>query len=350
MAELERCITVVRRFLESNDSSVRRSAAQALDDLAACFSPEFKQPALPGSPNNALRKIFTPAKKALDSIAYAKAIPQALSIASLPSVNIQYRPAPRAPTAAQTLTTLMIKRIGDLHTQKNSEYREAVDSALSTAMRALGLHALLDTLPLNLKPEDRSAGREFRAYLPQMAESAGRSSEAKVWSVLVAQARADLPGYCAGATDLKEGLSQQFRALLLQLLYMQSELLPSILRALKTLVESNILRAESKEFTLGAISKWWDGERRAPVHAGRELAGRAAQHLRQRAARLAQHDWRLRMVVQAPARCELDQLYNDSARLSKIASGAREEVLKDSFLSPGTFGCDRILAAEMDYV
>ena len=91
--------------------------------------------------------------------------------------------------------------------------------------------------------------------LQQKAETAGRSSEAKVWSVLVAQVWAGLPGYCAGATDLKEGLSQQFSALLSQLLYTQSELRPSILRALKTLVESNVSRADSEECTHGAITK-----------------------------------------------------------------------------------------------
>ncbi|KAI5890624.1 rRNA processing protein RRP12 [Schizophyllum commune H4-8] len=282
--ELTHAWKVVWRSLESDDTSVRRSAAQALDDLAACFSPEFIEPALSGSPDVALRKIVTQAEKALDSIAYAKAIPEVLSIASSLLVNLQYRPAPGAPTAAQTLVMPMIKHIGDLRTQKNFEYKEAADSTLSTAMRVLGPHVLLETLPLNLEPEDRSAGREPRAYLlpllnqphpsplshfgsyfvplsermfdlQQKAETAGRSSEAKVWSVLVAQVWAGLPGYCAGATDLKEGLSQQFSALLSQLLYTQSELRPSILRALKTLVESNVSRADSEESAPGAISK-----------------------------------------------------------------------------------------------
>ena len=64
-------------------------------------------------------------------------------------------PAPGAPTAAQTLMMPMIKHIGDLRTQKNFEYKEAADSTLSTAMRVLGPHVLLETLPLNLEPEDR---------------------------------------------------------------------------------------------------------------------------------------------------------------------------------------------------
>ena len=40
--------------------------------------------------------------------------------------------------------------------------------------------------------------------LQQQAESAGRSSEAKVWSVLVGQTWAGLIGYCWGTPDLKE--------------------------------------------------------------------------------------------------------------------------------------------------
>ncbi|KAL1743842.1 armadillo-type protein [Schizophyllum fasciatum] len=274
--ELTHAWKVVWKSLESDDASVRRAAAEALDDLAACFSPEFIEPALSGSPDVALRKIVAQTEKALDSLAYAKAIPEVLSVASSLLLNLQYRPGPGAPTAAQTLLMPMIKHIGDLRTQKNFEYKEAADATLSTAMRVLGPHVLLDTLPLNLEPEDRSSGREPRAYLlpllnqphpsplshfvqyfvplsermfdlQQKAEAAGRSSEAKVWSVLVAQVWTGLPGYCAGATDLKEALSQQFSALLSQLLYTQSELRPSILRALKTLVESNVSRAASED-------------------------------------------------------------------------------------------------------
>ena len=37
----------------------------------------------------------------------------------------------------------------------------------------------------------------------QTAEAGGRASEAKVWSVLVAQIWNGLPGYCHGTVDLK---------------------------------------------------------------------------------------------------------------------------------------------------
>lgn len=40
--------------------------------------------------------------------------------------------------------------------------------------------------------------------LQQTAESEGRQSEAKVWSVLVGQVWAGLVGYCYAPVDLKE--------------------------------------------------------------------------------------------------------------------------------------------------
>src|SRR5882762_3321013 len=42
--------------------------------------------------------------------------------------------------------------------------------------------------------------------LKQKAETEGRQSEAKVWSVLVAQIWAGLAAYCSGSPDLKEVL------------------------------------------------------------------------------------------------------------------------------------------------
>jgi ribosomal RNA-processing protein 12 len=84
-----------------------------------------------------------------------------------------------------------------------------------------------------LEPADRKAGGEARAFLLPLlppphpsplghfvsyfvpltermfdlqstAESDNRQSEAKVWSVLVAQIWAGLPGYCWGTPDLKQ--------------------------------------------------------------------------------------------------------------------------------------------------
>jgi hypothetical protein len=40
--------------------------------------------------------------------------------------------------------------------------------------------------------------------LQQTAEADGRASEAKVWSVLIAQIWTGLPGYCYGSSDLQQ--------------------------------------------------------------------------------------------------------------------------------------------------
>jgi ribosomal RNA-processing protein 12 len=95
--------------------------------------------------------------------------------------------------------------------------------------------------------------------LQQKAELEGRQSEAKVWSVLIAQIWAGLASYCAASPELpKVGVfSVQFKPwltslksfplafseLLSQLLYTQTELRPSILKALKVVVESNVALA-----------------------------------------------------------------------------------------------------------
>lgn len=74
----------------------------------------------------------------------------------------------------------------------------------------------------------------------QTAETANRPSEAKVWSVLVAQIWAGLAGYCHSPPDLTTVLGPGFAVLLSQLLYTQPELRPAVLRALKVLVESSV--------------------------------------------------------------------------------------------------------------
>jgi ribosomal RNA-processing protein 12 len=73
----------------------------------------------------------------------------------------------------------------------------------------------------------------------QQADDGGRASEAKVWSVLVSQIWAGLVGYCYGGGDISKALTPEFSQLLSQLLYSQDELRPAVLKALKTLVESN---------------------------------------------------------------------------------------------------------------
>lgn len=81
----------------------------------------------------------------------------------------------------------------------------------------------------------------------QQAEEGERASEAKVWSVLVSQIWAGLVGYCHGGGDIGKALTPEFSQLLSQLLYGQEELRPAVLKALKTLVESNVALASDDE-------------------------------------------------------------------------------------------------------
>jgi ribosomal RNA-processing protein 12 len=98
--------------------------------------------------------------------------------------------------------------------------------------------------------------------LQQNAESESRQSEAKVWTVLIAQIWAGLPGYCWPKADTQEvakpSLSQSlftnlliifpstqafttaFSQMLSQILYTQVELRSFVLRALTILVDSNV--------------------------------------------------------------------------------------------------------------
>ncbi|KAG6920273.1 hypothetical protein DXG01_005042 [Tephrocybe rancida] len=269
--ELAKVWKTIWSFLESSDPSTRKAAAQSLDTLCRSFTPTFISSALRDqSSNTPLRNIITQTSKALDSLAYARAMPELLSVISSMIANLRYRPGSRSsPTAAEALLLRIIEHVGKLRVQKGFEFKEAADATLATAMRILGPQVLLQLLPLNLEPSDREAGREPRAYLLPLltqphpspmshfvsyfvplsermfdlqstAEAEGRASEAKVWSVLVAQIWAGFVGYCHSPPDLKEALTPSFSQLLSQLLYGQPELRPAVLRGLKVLVETNV--------------------------------------------------------------------------------------------------------------
>ncbi|KAF8070663.1 armadillo-type protein [Lyophyllum atratum] len=245
-------------FLESSDASTRKASAQSLDVLCRCFTPALISAALRDKESKStLLKLINQTMKALDSLAYAQC----------------YAPAAICP---ESLLLPLIEHIGELRIQKGFEHKEAADATLATAMRILGPEVLLRVLPLNLEPSDRQAGREPRAYLLPLlsqphpsgmshfvsyfvplsermfdlqltAEAEDRSSEAKVWSVLVAQIWSGFVGYCHGTPDLKESLTPSFSQLLSQLLYGQPELRPAVLKALKVMVESNVSLAAPKD-------------------------------------------------------------------------------------------------------
>ena len=83
----------------------------------------------------------------------------------------------------------------------------------------------------------------------QEAEDNGRSAEAKMWGVLVAQIWAGLPAYCYAPREgeLGKALTPGFGQMLSGVLYGQPELRAPVLRALRTLVESNVALVKGDE-------------------------------------------------------------------------------------------------------
>ncbi|KAG2015784.1 hypothetical protein CC2G_009019 [Coprinopsis cinerea AmutBmut pab1-1] len=259
-------------FLESTETGIRQATALALVKVTTCFSEDWVLADVQNSGKSTVHRIVAQATDALDSISYSRAIPDVLTVIAALVQGLRHRATRQSPSAAETVLSPLIKKIGDLRTQKTFEFKENADAVLGVAMHVLGPEVLLNLLPLNLDPAARQAGEEPRAFLlpllgqphpsplrhfvtyfvplseqmfdlQQKAESAGRHSEAKVWSVLVGQAWSGLVGYCWGTPDLKESLDATFSQLLSQLLYGQPELRPAILKALRTLVDSNTAMA-----------------------------------------------------------------------------------------------------------
>ncbi|KAH9485194.1 Ribosomal RNA-processing protein 12 [Psilocybe cubensis] len=267
----------VWNFMDSTDVGVRKATSEALCSISSCFSSTLISAAVSDKDGSStIRKIVAQVSKALDSLQYARAIPEILSVISAFITNLQVRSSKTSPTATELLLMPLIVRIADLRISKGFEHKEAADSTLSVAMRILGPEVLLGTLPLNLEPGDRKPGSEPRAFLlpllaqphsshlshfvsyfvplsermfdlQQKAETEGRQAEAKMWSVLVGQIWAGLSGYCIGTANLKESLSTGFSQLLSQLLYGQPDLRVSILKALKIMIDSNLVLTEATE-------------------------------------------------------------------------------------------------------
>ncbi|KAK7692600.1 hypothetical protein QCA50_004232 [Cerrena zonata] len=276
-------------FMESTDTSVRKAVAQSLDSLAECFTPSLVSAAAKEKDSNesksTLKRIISQTEKAFDSLAFARYTPELLLVISSLISNLRFRSSGRtSPTAAEELLLPLIKKIAEMRVQKSFEYKETADATLSVAMSVLGPEVLLRELPLNLDVADRQAGREPRAFLLPMlsqphpsplsyfvsyfvpftermfdlhakADAEGRSSEAKVWSVLVDQVWSGLHGYCYGTPDLKDALTQQFSQLLSELLYNQPDLRTPVLKALRVMVESNVALASGDSERIAKLSE-----------------------------------------------------------------------------------------------
>ena len=241
--------------MEASDASIRKAAAQALDRLVKCFTPSFISSAVKERKSDdkkaPLSKIISQTGKALGALTYARALAEVMTVIASLIAGLRSRGptvASTGPTAAELLLLPTVTKIAELRVQKSFEFKEAADRTLSTAMQVLGPEVLLRELPLNLEPSDRyvlslhaesrfnnyslrKTGKEPRAFLlpmlnqphcsplshfvtyfvpltermfdlQQTAESEGRQSEAKVWSVLVDQIWSGLHGYCYGCPDL----------------------------------------------------------------------------------------------------------------------------------------------------
>lgn len=163
-AELGRVWKTLWSFLESTHPATRKAASKSLDLLSQCFTPSLIDSAIQqdktASLNSVVGNIISQTTKALDSIAFARSMPELLSVISSLITNLRYRSDGRKAKKANAATTEalllpLIQKVGDLRTQKGFEHKEAADSTLATAMRVLGPEVLLTVLPLNLEPSDR---------------------------------------------------------------------------------------------------------------------------------------------------------------------------------------------------
>ena len=159
-SELPRAWKSVWDFLESADRDTRKSAAEALDHISTCFNSLLTEKALSdarqGTDNSIVVKIVTQTLKALDSLTFARSVPELLSVISSLVRALRHRGGVATnSTAAEVLMPGIITKIGTLRTQKNFEYKEDADKTLGVVMGVVGPEALLKVLPLNLEPSDR---------------------------------------------------------------------------------------------------------------------------------------------------------------------------------------------------
>lgn len=145
-------------FLETSHAQTRKAVAQALESLAQCITLPMARTAVADAPDgrSPVGTAIAQITKALDSLAYASAIPELLHVVSSLILSLNMRLANGKPTlAAETLLLPLVQKIADLRIQKNFEHKEAADSVISTAMRVMGPAVLLEAMPLNLEPQDR---------------------------------------------------------------------------------------------------------------------------------------------------------------------------------------------------
>ena len=158
--EVEKVWKAIWPLLEFSDVSARKAATSSLDSVARCFTTTLINAALQeqskGTSSSVIGKIIVQMDKALESLAFARSVPEVLAVISSLLNSLRYRSGSRnSSNAAESLLLPLVCKIAALRIQKNFEYKETADATLSTAMRVLGPEVLLKHLPLNLEPEDR---------------------------------------------------------------------------------------------------------------------------------------------------------------------------------------------------
>jgi ribosomal RNA-processing protein 12 len=149
--------TTVWASLESADAAIRNAAAQSLDTLTKCITPDLIEAAIKdgisNNPKSTLSTMIALSTKTLDSLAYANSIPEVLRVISSLIKALRFKSSRSAPTATETLLLPTIQKIGELRISKCFGHKSAADAALATAIRVVGPEVLLRVLPLNLEPE-----------------------------------------------------------------------------------------------------------------------------------------------------------------------------------------------------
>ena len=153
--EVGRVWKAIWTFLDSTDAKSRKATAESLSRVSSCFSPSLISVAIQDQHNSSvIRKIILQVTEALDSLPYARAMPELLSIVSSVIKNLHYRPDGKA-HAAEILLMPLIIHIADLRISKGFEYKEAADGTLSVGIQVLGPEVILHAMPLNVEPESR---------------------------------------------------------------------------------------------------------------------------------------------------------------------------------------------------
>ena len=278
---------IIAPFLASSVQNARISASECLISfLANCIPPSvIVEPSMYDE-----KTLESVARAGMDllSVKYQAAWVEVFRVFSAMLDYFRWRSDP--------YLTDIVKAVGELRSNESFQGKKEADAVLGSAVHAMGPAAVLNILPLNIAPQQKTnqPGRawllpiirdnvsntnlaHFRSEFVPLSEllfqkvmdydeSAAPEKKKttvevkKIFETLVQQIWSTLPGYCELPLDLIDAFDQSFAELLSNLLYRQIELRVDICRALQNLVESNqaILSLEEKEDDLilqGRVTK-----------------------------------------------------------------------------------------------